>query len=65
MFYADDSCVIAASPSGLQGLLNIFTKFDLENDVESCVEPYKVVMYDLQNTWLSSEMSIYLYEFKQ
>ena len=34
MFYADDICVIAPSPSGLQGLLNICAKFGLENDVE-------------------------------
>ena len=34
LFYADDICVIAPSPSGLQGLLNIYAKFGLENDVE-------------------------------
>ena len=34
MFYADDICVIAPSPSGLQGLLNICARFGLENDVE-------------------------------
>ena len=34
MFIADDICVIAPSPSGLQGLLNICAKFGLENDVE-------------------------------
>jgi hypothetical protein len=28
------TCVIAPSPSGLQGLLNICTKFGLENNVE-------------------------------
>ena len=32
VFYADDICVIAPSPSGLQGLLNICAKFGLEND---------------------------------
>ena len=34
VFYADDICVIAPSPSGLQGLLNICAKFGFENDVE-------------------------------
>ena len=34
VFYADDSCVTATRPSGLQGLLNSCTKFDLENDVK-------------------------------
>ena len=34
VFYAYDICVIAPSPSGLQGLLNICAKFGLENDVE-------------------------------
>ena len=34
VFYADDKCVIAPSPSGLQGLLNICAKFGLVNDVE-------------------------------
>ena len=34
VFYADDICVIAPSPSGLQGLLNICAKFGLETDVE-------------------------------
>ena len=34
VFYADDLCVTAPSSSGLPGLLNICTKFDLENDVE-------------------------------
>ena len=34
VFYADDICVIAPNPSGLQGLLNICAKFGLENDVE-------------------------------
>ena len=34
MFYADDICVIAPSPSGLQGLLNICAKFGVENDVD-------------------------------
>ena len=33
VFYADDICVIAPSPSGLQGLLNICAKFGLENDM--------------------------------
>ena len=34
VFYADDICVIAPSPSGLQGLLNICAMFGLVNDVE-------------------------------
>ena len=34
VFYADDICVIAPSPSGLQRLLNICAKFGLENDAE-------------------------------
>ena len=34
VFYADEICVIAPSPSGLQGLLNICAKFGFENDVE-------------------------------
>ena len=34
VFYVDDICVIAPSPSGLQGLLNICAKFGLENYVE-------------------------------
>ena len=34
VFYADDICVIAPSPIGLQGLLNICAKFGFENDVE-------------------------------
>ena len=34
VFYADDICVIALSPIGLQGLLNICAKFGLVNDVE-------------------------------
>ena len=34
VFYADDICVIAPSPSGLQGLLNICATFGLVNDVE-------------------------------
>ena len=34
VFYADDICVIAPSPSGLQGLLNRCAKFGLENYVE-------------------------------
>ena len=34
VFYADDICVIARSPSGLQGLLSICAKFGLENYVE-------------------------------
>ena len=34
VFYADDICVIAPCPSGLQGLLNICAKFGLVNDVE-------------------------------
>ena len=32
-FYADNLCVIACSPSGLQGLLNICAKIGLENYV--------------------------------
>ena len=34
VFYADDICVIAPSPIGLQGLLNICAKLGLVNDVE-------------------------------
>ena len=34
VFYADNICVIAPSPSGLQGSLNICAKFGLVNDVE-------------------------------
>ena len=34
VFYADDICVIAPSPSGLQRLLNICAKFGFENYVE-------------------------------
>ena len=34
VFYANDICGIAPSPSGLQGLLNICAKFGLENYVE-------------------------------
>ena len=33
VFYADDVCVIARSPSGLQGLLHTCAKIGLENDV--------------------------------
>jgi len=33
VFYADDICVIAPSPSGLQGLLNICAKFGFKNDI--------------------------------
>ena len=32
VFYADDLCVIASSPSGHQGLLSIYAKFGLENN---------------------------------
>ena len=31
MFYADDLCVIASSPCGLHGLLNIYSKYGFEN----------------------------------
>ena len=55
LFYADDLCVIAPSPSGLQCLLNICEKSGVENDVE----------YNPITTWLSSEMSRYPYELKQ
>ena len=34
MFYADDLCVIAPSPSGLQALLNICAKFRFENSIK-------------------------------
>ena len=34
MFYADDLCVIAPSPSGLQAFLNICAKFGFENDMK-------------------------------
>ena len=34
MFYADDLCVIAPSPSGLQALLNICAKFCFENYIK-------------------------------
>ena len=34
IFYADDICIIAPSPSGLHGLLKICAKFGLVNDVE-------------------------------
>ena len=34
MFYADDLCVIAPIPSGLQALLNICAKFGFENDIK-------------------------------
>ena len=34
VFYVDDLCVIAPNPSGLQGLLNIYEKYGVENDVE-------------------------------
>ena len=34
MFYAEDLCVIVLSPSGLQALLNICTKFDFENYIK-------------------------------
>ena len=34
VFYADDLCIIAPSPNGLQGSLNISAKICLENDVE-------------------------------
>ena len=34
MFYADDVCVIAPSPSGLQALLNICAKFGFENYIK-------------------------------
>ena len=47
VFYADDKCVIAPSPSGLQGLLNICAKFGLVNDVEY----NQVVVYGPQTTW--------------
>ena len=33
MLYADDLCVIAPSPRGLQSLLDIYTKYGLENDI--------------------------------
>ena len=32
MFYSDDLCVIAPSPSGLQALLNRCSKYGFEND---------------------------------
>ena len=31
MFYAEDLCVIAPSPCGLQALLNIYSKYGFEN----------------------------------
>ena len=34
VFYAVELCVIAHSPNGLQGLLNICATFGIENDVE-------------------------------
>ena len=34
IFYADDLCVIAPSPSGLQALLNMCAKFSFENDIK-------------------------------
>ena len=49
VFYADDICVIAPSPSGLQGLLNICAKFGLETDVE--YNPIKSLC-----TWSSSHV---------
>ena len=33
MLYADDLCVIAPSPRGLQSLLDICTKYGFENDI--------------------------------
>ena len=39
MFYADDSCVIASSPFGVQALLNIIvlcSKYGFENDMLWC-----------------------------
>ena len=33
MLYADDLCVIAPSPRGLQSLLDICSKYGFENDI--------------------------------
>ncbi len=33
IMYADDSCIIASSPSGLQKLLNICSSFALDNTI--------------------------------
>ena len=33
LFYADDSCIMAPSPSGLQQLLNIWQEYARENTI--------------------------------
>ena len=64
MFYADDICIIAPSPSGLQGLLNICAKLDLENDVE--YNPIKSLCMVFKPRGFNLKCpDIYIYECKQ
>ena len=64
VFYADNICVIAPNPSGLQGLLNICAKFWLGNDVE--YNPIKsLCMVFKQRRFNLKCPDIYIYERKQ
>ena len=60
MFYADDLCVIAPSPSGLQALLNIYAKFDFGNDIK--YNPIKSICMVIKPLGFHMKCPDFLYE---